>query len=148
MRTGMLLGAMLILTSGVRADDEAAKKFLAGMEGTWKVTTMRRGGEDAPGEVLNAITIVIKGNTMTLKIGKEEDKTATLVADPSQKPVALDLTPKDGPNAGKQMLGLVTVEKDTITMVWPDDKDGKTRPKDLTSTKDNKNYLLVLKKGE
>ncbi|WP_020471842.1 TIGR03067 domain-containing protein [Zavarzinella formosa] len=148
MRTGMLLGLALCLTGIAQGDEAAAKKYLAEMAGTWKVVTMKKAGEEAPAEFSKEVTIVIKDNTMTLKIGKEDEKSATLVVDPTQKPVTLDMTPKDGPNAGKQMLGLVTLDKDILTICLTDDKEGKTRPKELTSTKDNKNLLLVLKKPE
>jgi len=148
MRTTMLLGAVLCLTADAYADDAAAKTYLAGLEGTWKVASMKRGGEEAPAEFTKEITVEIKGNTLMLTIGKEEKKSATLVVDPAQKPVSIDMTPKDGPDAGKQMLGVVSVDKDGVTMVWSDDKAGKNRPKDFTSTKENKNYLLVLRKPE
>ena len=148
MRMGMLLGAALCLAGITRADDAAAKKYLAGMEGTWHVTTMKKGGEEAPAEFTKAVILVIKGDTLTLKIGKEAEKNATLVVDPAQKPVTLDMTPKDGDNAGKHILGLVSLEKDVLTICLSDDKEGKSRPKDLTSTKENKNYVIVLKKGE
>lgn len=148
MRTGLLLGALLCMTGLAGADDAAAKKYLDTIQGTWKITTMQKAGMDAPEELVKQIVIVIKGDTLTLKVAKEEEKNATLVVDPSQKPVAMDLTPKDGPNAGKPLLGLVTLEKGVLTMCWSDDRDAKIRPKDLTSTKDNKRYVLVLKKGD
>ncbi len=146
MRTTMLLGAMLCLAGVARADDDAAKKYLAGLEGTWQVASMKKAGQDLPAEFLKEFSVIIKGNALTLKAGKEEDKTATLVVDPAQKPVSIDMTPKDGPNAGKQVLGVISVDKDGVTMAWSDDKEGKTRPADFTSTKDNRNFVMVLRK--
>lgn len=147
MRMGILFGALLCFAGIAQADDAAAKKYLESIQGNWTITSMQKAGMDAPEDLVKSINIVIKGDTLTLKIGKDDEKNATLVIDPSQKPVAMDLTPKDGPNAGKPMLGLVTFEKGVLTMVWSDDREAKARPKDLTSTKENKYFLLVLKKG-
>jgi uncharacterized protein (TIGR03067 family) len=141
---------VLFLFAGVAvADDAAAKKFLKDLEGTYTATKMSRAGESAPDEFLNSITITIKGNSFTIKFKKGdegEEKSATVVVDPSQKPVAIDLTPKTGPEAGKPILGIIKVEKDAITYCWVDRSDSSDRPKEFSSTKENKNFLIVMKK--
>lgn len=147
MRTGIVLSALVCLTTISRADEAASKKYLESLQGTWSVTSMQKAGMDAPEELVKSVTIEIKGDSFLLKFSKQEERNATLVVDPSQKPVALDLTPKDGPNAGKPLLGLVSLEKGVLTMVWNDERDSKTRPKEFSSTKENKQLLIVLKKG-
>ncbi len=146
-----VLTAVVLLLSviGVRADDAAAKKMLKELEGSYTASSMTKGGEPAPDEFLKTIAFIIKGDTFTVsfkKDGKGEDKAATAVLDTTQKPTAIDLTPKDGPNAGKPMLGIIKVEKDTVTLCWTDSGDNSPRPKDFTSTKENKQFLVVMKK--
>jgi uncharacterized protein (TIGR03067 family) len=141
------VAALFLFSAGVNADD--AKTFLKNLEGSYTPVSMTRGGEPAPDEFLKTVAFAIKGDTLSVKFkknDKEEDKEATLVVDPSQKPIAIDMTPKDGPDANKPMLGIVKVEKDTVTICWSDRGDKAERPKDFTSTKDNKQFLIVLKK--
>jgi uncharacterized protein (TIGR03067 family) len=146
-----LAAAVLVLIVGATvAADEAAKKYLRDLEGTYTPTTMTKGGEVAPPEELkNVSAVTIKGDTLTVRFKKGDqmvDHTATLVVDPAQKPVAIDLTPKDGPDANKPVLGIAKLEKDTLTLCWGDRREKAERPKDFTSTKDNKNFLIVMKR--
>jgi uncharacterized protein (TIGR03067 family) len=142
---------LLLSVSLVAADEAAAKKMLKEMEGSYTATSMTRGGEAAPDEFLKSVAFTIKGDTLTVRFskdGKGEDKAATIVLDPSQTPMAIDMTPKDGPEAGKPMLGIMKIEKESTTLCWADRGDKTDRPKDFTSTKENKQFLIVLKKSK
>ena len=50
--------------------------------------------------------------------------------------------------AGKPILGIVKVEKGTVTLCWADQPGTAQRPKDFSSTKENKNFLIVMKKAK
>jgi len=144
-----LPAAVLFLFASVAvADDAAAKKLLKDLEGTYTTVTMTKAGEPAPEEFKKTVTFQIKADTFILRFKKGEvgeEKVAAIVLDPDQKPIAIDLTPKEGPDAGKPMLGILKVDKETISLCWTD-VDAPVRPKDFTSTKENKNYLIVVKK--
>ncbi|MSR54290.1 MAG: TIGR03067 domain-containing protein [Gemmataceae bacterium] len=144
-------GVLLLVVVGVSADDAASKKMLKELEGSYKAVSMSKGGEPAPDEFLKAISFSVKGDTFTVTFKKadaNEDKAATVVIDSSKKPVSIDLTPKDGPEAGKPMLGIIKVEKDSITLCWTDRGEKTERPKEFTSTKENKQFLIVMKKSK
>lgn len=133
------------------ADDAASKKLLKDLEGNYTAASIKRAGEDAPADFLKGIALAIKGDTFTIKFKegeKTEEKNATIVIDTAQKPTAIDLTPKDGPEAGKPMLGIIKVEKDTVTYCWSDRGDKAERPKEFSSTKENKQFLIVMKKAK
>jgi uncharacterized protein (TIGR03067 family) len=144
--------AVLVLFAGAAgADDAAARKMLRDLEGSYTPVTMTKGGELAPDELKKSASFHIKGDTFTVRFtagGKEENKSATIVLDPDQKPTAIDMTPKDGPDAGKPMLGIIKVEKGTVTLCWTDETDKPQRPKDFSSTKENGNLLVVMKKAK
>lgn len=149
--TRFLPVAIILTVANLATADEAGKRFLKDIEGNYTPTSMKRSGEDAPDEFLKTISLSIKGDTFTIKFkekDKTEEKAATVVIDASQKPIAIDLTPKDGPEAGKPILGIIKVEKDTITYCWADRGDKTERPKDFSSTKENKHFLIVMKRAK
>lgn len=147
MRYAMIAGLVLAMVGLTQADDAANKKFLDSLAGKYTVKSMKKGGEDGPADLVKMITVEIKGTTLSLNFGKDS-KDATIVIDASQKPIAIDLTPKDGPNAGKPVLGVVSIEKDTVTMCWGEEKENRVRPKDFDSTKDNKQFQIILEKAK
>ena len=145
------LVALVLFVGVATADDAAAKKLLKELEGTYTPVGMTQGGQPAPENALKGASFIIKGDTFVVRFiegGKTEDKAATLVVDPGQKPAAIDMTPKDGPDAGKPILGIVKVEKDTVTLCWADQPGTAERPKEFSSTKENKNFLIVMKKAK
>lgn len=144
-------GVLLLVVLGVCADDAASKKMLKELEGNYSAVSMSKAGEPAPDEFLKTIAFNIKGDTFTVTFKKgdaNEDKAATAVIDTTKKPISIDLTPKDGPEAGKPMLGIIKVEKDSITLCWTDRGENAERPKEFTSTKENKQFLIVMKKSK
>lgn len=145
------VAALLVFAAAATADNAAAKKFLQEMEGNYTPVSMTRAGDPAPDEFMKTVTFSIKGDAFTVhfkKGDKGDEHSATLTADPAQKPVAIDMTPKDGPEAGKAMLGIVKVEKDTVTLCWGDEPGKAVRPKEFSSTKENKQFLIVMKKAK
>jgi uncharacterized protein (TIGR03067 family) len=144
--------AALVLFANVAvADDAAAKKLLKDLEGNYTPVSMTQSGQPAPEAVLKSASFIIKGDALTVRFtkdGKSEDKQAIVVVDPGQKPTAIDMTPKDGPDAGKPILGIVKVEKDTVTLCWADQPGTSERPKEFSSTKENKTFLIVMKKAK
>ena len=142
---------LLLIAFAVVADDAASEKMLKDLEGNYGPVAMTKSGEPAPDDFLKTVSFSIKGDTFNVRFKKGdagEDKAATIVFDLSQKPMAISLTPKDGPDAGKPMLGIVKVEKDTVTLCWHDRGEKAERPKEFVSTKDNKNFLVVMKKAK
>jgi uncharacterized protein (TIGR03067 family) len=141
--------AVLFLFAAVAGAADDAKKLLKELEGSYAPVSMTRSGEPAPDEFLKTVSFSIKGDTITVsfkKGEKGEDKEATIVVDPAQKPIAIDMTPKEGPDAGKPMLGIIKVEKENLTICWADRSDSADRPKEFSSTKENKHLLIVMKK--
>jgi len=142
-------GVLLLFALGVSADDAASKKMLKDLEGSYSAISMSKAGEPAPDEYLKTISFNVKGDTFTVTFKKgdaSEDKAATALIDSTQKPIAIDLTPKDGPEVGKPMLGIIKIEKDSITLCWTDRGEKTDRPKEFSSTKENKQFLIVMKK--
>jgi uncharacterized protein (TIGR03067 family) len=146
-----LPAAVLLLIAGTAVgDDAAAKKMLKDLEGSYAPAVMKSAGEAIDDALLKDTSFTIKGDTFVFRYkmkDKTEEKQAVIVLDPSQKPAAIDLTPKEGPDASRPMLGIVKIEKDAVTLCWSDRRDKPERPKEFTSTKANGYFLIVMKKA-
>src|SRR5262245_3070419 len=91
--------ALVLFAGAARADDAAAKKLLKELEGTYTPVSMTQSGQPASDGSLKSVTCAIKGDTLTIHFPKAGDHTATLTVDSTQTPTAIDMTPKDGPDA-------------------------------------------------
>ncbi len=142
----------LFLMTGIAVADEAAnKKVLKDIEGKYTAVSMTKAGEAAPKGLSEAVAFTVKGDVfiVTFKLdGKDDTKEATIVVVADKNPIHIDLTPKDGPEAGKPMLGIIKVDKDTVTMCWCDSKVRTERPTKFESTKENGNFLIEIKKSK
>jgi uncharacterized protein (TIGR03067 family) len=153
MLTRALVGSALVpaavgLLAAASADDtrdEAVKKELKRLEGTWVVVSVVFDGlPSPPEEALKDQAIVRKGEkeTTTLK-GKETGK-GTVKVDPTKKPAEIDYTFDGGPNDGKTLRGIYKVEGDTMTVCYG--PLGKDRPTEFESKKGSGVGLVVHKR--
>lgn len=92
----------------------AADLDLKALSGNYKITGLQKGGQDAPKEVLDGVKgVTIVGDEFTVDTGGEK-KIAKIKLDGSKKPVTIDLIPEDGPQKGKAMPGILTLEKGVL----------------------------------
>jgi uncharacterized protein (TIGR03067 family) len=143
---------VLFLLTGIAVADEAAnKKILKDIEGKYTAVSMVKAGEPGPKTLIDSVSFTIKGDSfiVTFKTdGKEDSKEATVVIVADKDPINIDLTPKDGPEAGKPMLGIMKIEKDTVKLCWCDSNVRTERPTKFESTKENGNFLVEIKKSK
>jgi uncharacterized protein (TIGR03067 family) len=145
-----VIGFFMIAGVALAADDSDNKKFLKELEGAYKVTSAEESGGAPPPGFLDAIDkVTFKGNKMSFVFkgegGKTEEKTATISVDAANKPVHLDIKPEDGPKKDQTVLGIVSVEGDTIKLCF-NDGAGNKRPTEFKTVKDDKTMVLTLKK--
>ncbi len=70
----MLLHCLCVSTAmmvSAAADDSAAAKDLAALQGTWTVVTAERAGEKLPADKAEKMRVVIKDGTMTIQDGTD-----------------------------------------------------------------------------
>src|SRR5438105_924869 len=87
-----------LLVPMARAAGADVKKELEKLQGTWKVESITVGGNKAPKEASDKITLVIAADKITVKDGDKNEE-ATIKIDPTKKPPTIDFTPiKDAKN--------------------------------------------------
>ena len=95
---GLALMALAMPTTAGEKDD-AVKKDMKLLEGTWVLDAFETNGKAVPAEKINKIKTTIKGDHYSVDFG-EKKMELTFKIDPSKKPKSIDLImTKDGKNA-------------------------------------------------
>jgi uncharacterized protein (TIGR03067 family) len=131
----LLLVATLALLGG--ADD---KKELEQFKGTWNIADFKGPG---PSEVKGTFTF--DGRDLAIKAG-ERDHKGTITLDPGKTPKEIDVVPGDGPDTGKTMKGIYSLDKDELKICLA--RTGNDRPKTLEANADGGVLLVTLKRAK
>jgi internalin A len=129
--TGLLLGA----------DDpktDPVKKELAKLQGAWTVVSAELNGK--PDASRKGAHVVFAGDTFT-RTSPAQSAKGTLKLDPAAKPATIDITFTDGPDKGKSLFGIYTLEGDTFKIC------SSPRPTEFSS-KAGSQLLLVLQRDK
>jgi len=140
MRAMLLLTATL-LVAGEAPTEDAARKELEKLQGTWQLVSAETDGKKVPEDRVKMIKLVIKGNTHTVFFG--DDPVAKDIAfkiDPTKMPKQSDDTLPDG----KTIRGIYELDGDMLkSYVAGIDKE---RPTEFTSKAGTGNTLRVFKR--
>ena len=140
---------LVALGGAARADDEANKKALKELEGTYLLIGLEGRGLKLTEEQCKKIPdaerkLVIKGDQIVSYFGGKEDP-ATAKLDAAQKPAHLDLTSTKG---GKSEVNYAIYKLDNgvLTMCALEKGEAKDRPKEFKG--DDKTIMMTLKKKD
>lgn len=144
-------GSGLMTAVWTRVPDHEAGELsdgeeLAKLQGTWQLVSAETGGEKTPEERVKKIKVVISGNMHTVWF---EDKVVaegvSFTIDPTASPKQVTDTITEGPDKGKQVLGIYKVEGDRLTScVAP--LGSKDRPKEFKAGAGSPNTLRVFRR--
>jgi uncharacterized protein (TIGR03067 family) len=127
-----LIGLTTVTFPSLRAaDDEAAKKEIAKLQGEWSMVSGSADGQAMPAEMLKQMKRVCKGDETTTTMGGQLFMKAKFAIDPSKKPKTIDYQMTDGFTKGKTQLGIYEVDGDTFKSCFA--KPGSARPTDFSS---------------
>jgi uncharacterized protein (TIGR03067 family) len=124
--------------------DDAVKKELKMLEGSWATVSIEAAGQKVTDEdKIKSRKLSTKGNKYTLKVG-DETVQGTIEINPTKKPKTIDVKPDSGSNKGKTLLGIYELDGDSlrICLALP----GKDRPTALVTAAENGQQLVVYKR--
>lgn len=101
-----------LLLNAIPPQDEASKdqeKF----QGTWKLVSVTREGEQEPDDHIADLILIVVGNKRTVKRGDEVVSESTFKLDPTKKPKTIDLTPTTGDLKGQTLPGIYEIDEHT-----------------------------------
>jgi uncharacterized protein (TIGR03067 family) len=136
LRVKLLSIGLFVLLIGAlpgRADDardEAVKKEMKAIAGTWEATKVKPPGQDELSPPPGTLLLVIGADgKYSEKIQGNEAENGTLTVDPSKTPKTIDLMILEGKDKGKKQFGLYELKGDMLTIAFAE--PGKDRPADL-----------------
>lgn len=135
----LLLGVICLAFSALKY--QKAEEDLKMIEGNWIPITAELGGQKLPDETLKDTRLILADGRYTVQNDHGEYKLA-----PSEKPKAMDITGKDGPNQGKTFLAIYELTDDTLKICY--DLSGKTRPHEFATKAGTRQFLVTYKRAK
>src|SRR5262245_54085172 len=144
----LAMSTLVLLVGGALAQDDAAKKELAKLQGPWRVVSAEENKEAVPNEIVENLKFVIKGDELTLagveNIVKKVAK-VKLVVDPSTTPKTIDFKIEAGSEKGTTVEGIYELKDDELRFCAC--TVGGNRPQEF-ATKPGSNLILFVLKRE
>lgn len=134
--------ALLFAPVDVARGDDAAKKDLEAMKGTWSIVSAERDGKTVTD---TTVTLTFDGvSKATVKRGDKLIFDGTVVVDAAKTPKSIDITQEsEGEQKGKTIPGIYELSGDTLKVC-----SGKERPTDFTAAAGSGRFLRVYQRAK
>jgi uncharacterized protein (TIGR03067 family) len=114
------------------------------LQGTWAWVEAERAGKKADADEFKDFKMVFRGEKLSVD-PDGENREGTFKLDPTQKPKTIDLILQDGPEKGKTIRGIYSLEGDTLKLCFNDQGD-QDRPTDFTSKEGSRLVVVTLRR--
>jgi uncharacterized protein (TIGR03067 family) len=133
----LLAGAAPTLKGDDAVKEEAAKKDIDKLQGTWKLVSQENEGKVVEG--VNEVLMIFDKDTYSYKFGGDNvGLTATFKLDPSKKPKAIDITTTENKlipeSKGRTTQAIYDLDRDAFRLAEPWSAFT-ARPKEFTTKK-------------
>jgi uncharacterized protein (TIGR03067 family) len=136
-----LVLAAVAATWFVPAQEDAAKKDLAALQGTWTLVSMEVDGKAVDAEKLKSTTLTIKDNKYSL-LARQQLHEVEITLDPSKTPKTMDMKFLDGPNKDRVGRGIYVIEGKTLKICRGLDPQ-QERPRDFKTEGQVNCFVMV-----
>jgi uncharacterized protein (TIGR03067 family) len=125
------------------AKDEAVRKDLKSLTGTWKVAARESNGEKTPADALKGMFVKVAndGTATVTKEGKEIRKVKWINLDPTQKTKTVDVEVVEGDDKGKTLLAIYRIDGDQFILCIA--SAGKERPTTFSTETESGHSLIT-----
>ena len=130
MKTLWAATILVLLVPADKAKDDAGKKELDKLQGTWKSVSFEMNGQKTPADELKKRTVTYTGDKWEVKEDGKVVVAGTQKLDPTKDPHEIDSLVTEGEGKGTTMLGIYELKGDTFRVCF--DPTGKERPKSFT----------------
>jgi uncharacterized protein (TIGR03067 family) len=145
-KTSLLFAVVAFAGLAPDAKEDAAKKELEALQGTWAVVSAVRDGKEILRDEFKDIRLSYTGAKATVRKGDKVLFEGTIRLDPTKKPKLLDSTQlSDGEEKGKTFLGIYELNGDNLK-ICSSTPAGKAAPADFGSRPGSGHFLRVYKR--
>lgn len=146
MKLHTLLGLAVGLLIAADAKDDAAKKDLDKLQGTWILVSAERDGKKLPQEEVKKTKITFKDDTFVFPdaSGIGTSQRGIIKVDPSKTPKWMDSKATNDAAKGELSLGIYEIEGDDYKVCFA--PPGKERPKEFSSKPGSGHIFQVWKR--
>jgi uncharacterized protein (TIGR03067 family) len=124
----MILAVGLLLAAD-EPKEEAVKKEMKKLEGTWTQVSVVVNGEKVPEDKAKALTLILDAaGKWSMKVDGKTVSEGTFKIDPSKKPKTADFLGTDGDFKGKTTLDIYEFDGDTLRFCYVLPEKDKERP--------------------
>jgi uncharacterized protein (TIGR03067 family) len=135
--------SLLCVGQSPGGDDDAAKKELQAIQGTWQVTSGEKDGMAT--DRFNSDKLTISSDIFTVHHDGKDEFKATIRLHPDKKPKAADVKFTEGNENGKTALGIYTLDGDDLKFCF-NKPGGESRPEDFSTKVGSDRMVVVLKR--
>lgn len=141
MPRSLTLGVLVWFVVSAAAQDDAAKKDLKLLQGTWVMAALEVNGMDVPANKLEGTVLTIKDDAYVVKVKDRMVTTARIELDPSKAPKHFNMTPQDGDKKDMLQKGIYKIEGETFKLARGLNSE-QERPNQFATWPDT-NYFVV-----
>ena len=124
--------SVLVFVVGLMvAADEASKKDLDQLQGTWTLVSEERDGKKLPGEEVKKTKITFTGDKFPDTSGIGTSRNGVIKIDPTKTPKWMNSTATDDAGKGKASMGIYEIKGDDYKVCFS--PPGKDRPTEFAS---------------
>jgi uncharacterized protein (TIGR03067 family) len=140
------IAALLLLAAVACPQDEAARKDLKQMEGTWKAVVHEADGKKTTEEDNKKadVKLVVKDGKFTVHFNDKVVGQGTIKLDAGKKPKQIDATATDGPMKDATLVGIYELNGDEMRVCFG--LPGKERPTEFRTKEGTGQMLLGYKR--
>lgn len=140
----ILCGTMVVCAGRAPAGgDEAVKKELQKLAGTWELVSGERNGIAT--DRFDGSKLTVNGDSFSVEQDGKQIFKAAMKVDPGKNPKTVDLKILEGEEKGETVLGVYALEGDSLKLCFG--KPGvETRPADFITKEGSENMCVVLKR--
>jgi uncharacterized protein (TIGR03067 family) len=142
----LIVLTVAVLCGPARGEEKTTKES-AKLAGDWRVTAATSAGWKLGERWVQGLGFAVTGTEFTLSFAGLTVMQGSFTIDLDKTPKTIDLKSTLGDQQGKTLAGIYEVNGDTLKICYCMDPAGK-RPKEFSSTHDNKAYLLVCMRQE
>ena len=140
------IAVLVIMGSALAvAQDDAAKKDLKLLQGTWIMAALEVNGMEVAADKLEGTVLTIKDDRYVVKVKERLVTTAVIELDAKKDPRQLNMTPQDGDKKDKLHKGIYKIDGDTFKMARGLNPE-QERPNQFATWPDTNVFVVTWKK--